>query len=601
MTATISVGQGPSAIAIGAGGVWVANEFGGSVARIDPTRDLARPIRVGNRPQGIAVARGLVWVGSQAIATSHRGGTLTVLQHGPFGSSDPVTAGPASILTLHMTNDGLTAYKQVGGSDGEQLVPDLATSLPTPTDGGRTYTFTLRPGIRYSNGAPVRPEDFRRAIERNLELGPGASSTIAYPYYQSIVGGADCLARPARCDLSRGIITDDKANTVTFHLLTPDPEFPARLAVWTAAAVPDQTPSHDIGTHPLPATGPYEIAQETPRQVTIVRNPYFREWSHAAQPDGYPDRIVFRVGDSTEAAVTAVEAGSADYTLDPPPPNRLQEVQTRFASQLKVTPSDATIQLVLNTRAAPFTDVRVRRALNYALDRTTMARLLGQQSHPTCQQLPPYIAGFTRYCPYTLNPNRTGTWSAPDLAKAKALIAASGTRGTPITVWSAPGYLTDFTAAGHYLVSLLRRLGYPAKIKAFPATTDPSFFQILDSRTKAQAVFIVLAPNYPAASEFLGPQVVSCHGFMPNSTSNENLPEFCNRQHDATVRAALAAELVNSAAARQLWANADRQFTDHALAVQLATPSITDFVSHRVGNYQYNPQLGVLLDQLWVH
>ena len=96
-----------------------------------------------------------------------------------------------------------------------------------------------------------------------------------------------------------------------------------------AVAVPAGTPIKDFGTHPLPATGPYEIVSDTPTEVRLVRNPYFREWSRAARPDGYPDQIVWRIGGSVEAAVTAVERGAADYTLDPPPPDRLQEVADR--------------------------------------------------------------------------------------------------------------------------------------------------------------------------------------------------------------------------------------------------------------------------------
>jgi peptide/nickel transport system substrate-binding protein len=499
-------------------------------------------------------------------------------------------------LTLTMTNDGLTAFKRVGGSDGAQVVPDLATSLPTPTDGGRTYAFQLRSGIRYSNGQPVRPEDFRRAIQRTRKLGWSA-------YYPNIVGGAACLARPARCDLSRGIVTDDRANTVTFHLVTPDPEFLQRLALWPAFAVPAGAPDHDIGSHPLSATGPYEVASVTSRQVTLVRNPYFHEWSHAAQPDGYPDRIVWRIGASTQAAVTSVEQGAADYTIDPPPADRLNEVQTRFASQLHVEPNDATIEMGLNTQVAPFTDVRVRRALNYAIDRTKLTRLLGQDSRPTCQELAPYIPGYQRYCPYTLNPNRAGTWSAPDLAKAHALIAASGTRGTPITIWSAPSLFTDFTSAGRYLVSLLDRLGYPTHIRSFNGSNAASnwFVLVSNPRTRAQAYLSVLEPNYPAASEFLGPEYNSCQSSLPATQSNVPALKFCNEQFDTTVRSALAAEAARSPTAVALWAKADRQFTDQAPVVPLVTPTVTDFVSRRVGDYQSNAQLGVLIDQLWVH
>ena len=85
-----------------------------------------------------------------------------------FDSIDPAIASDAMVAAMILTNDGLTGFKRVGGSDGARLVPDLATSLPTPTDGGRTYTFQLRPGIHYSTGALVRPADFRRAIERSL-------------------------------------------------------------------------------------------------------------------------------------------------------------------------------------------------------------------------------------------------------------------------------------------------------------------------------------------------------------------------------------------------------------------------------------------------
>jgi peptide/nickel transport system substrate-binding protein len=603
VTAAIPVGNGPSGIAVGTGGVWVADEFGGRVVRIDPAADrVALTVAVGNQPRGVAAADGLLWVGAQASATAHRGGTLTVLQSAQFGSLDPARPGSVgSILTLYMTNDGLTAFKRVGGSDGAQLVPDLAVSLPTPTDSGLTYTFQLRAGIRYSNGQLVLPEDFRRAIERNFTLGPGAPlDTAAYAYFENVVGAAACAGRSTHCDLARGIVTDDATRTVTFHLVRPDPELAAHLALWAAVAIPASTPDRDIGTQPLPATGPYEVSRESRRQVTLIRNPYFREWSHAAQPDGYPAKIVWRLGASAGAAVSAVERGNADYMLDPPPSDRLGELNTRFASQLRIDPTDETTFMGLNTSVRPFTDVRVRRAISYAIDRAKLARLLGQDSRPFCQMLPPYIPGHQPYCPYTLNPSSTGDWHGPDFAKARALIAASGTRGTPITIWNQPGFYTDFTAAGRYLVGFLDRLGYPTRVKPFSVNDTTYLPRLADSRTSPQAYFFNWTPNYPAASEFLGSQFWSCQSFVPHSTSNNNLSEFCDPPFDATVRTALATEAADLPAAAQLWARADRQFTDQAPIVALATPSQTDLLSRRAGNYQYNPQLGVLLDQLWV-
>ncbi|MBV8219778.1 MAG: hypothetical protein JO325_15050, partial [Solirubrobacterales bacterium] len=466
-----------------------------------------------------------------------------------------------------------------------------------PSSGSSTTSMSvrLRRGIRYSTGAPVRPEDFEHAIERVFKLNSAFES-----FYGHIVGARACLARPAGCDLARGIVPDDAADTVTFHLVTPDPQFLYELALPAAVATPPRTPDRDVGDHPIPTTGAYQIASYTPRAVKLVRNPYFHVWSNAARPDGYPDQIVWRIGASPPAEVTAVERGAADYTLDPPPANVLSELQTRFASQLNINPSDSAVLLWLNTRVAPFNDVRVRRALSYAVDRAEVANIVGLASRPTCQFLPPYIPGYERYCPYTRDPSANGAWLGPDVPEAKALIAASGTRGAQITIWTSPGwdaFVTDLTPVGRYLVSLLDQLGYRAHLRTV-AATNTSF--AADSRAKVQGGLLSYEPAYPRAEQFLGPNLLSCGSFVPNSPNNSNLPEFCDPHFDATVRNAAAADAANAAAATRLWAQADRQITDQAPVVSLLVPSVIDFVSQRTRNYQYNPVWGALLDQLWV-
>ena len=162
-------------------------------------------------------------------------------------------------------------------------------TIPTPTDQSRTYTFRVRDGIRYSTGQLLQPADFRRAFERGFIVTHDAG------YYGTIVGAAECVAKPAKCDLSRGIVTNDAARTVTFHLRTPDPDFLYKLALPAAFALPPGTPNRLARTHPLPATGPYMVGSNTAGRVfLLVRNPRFKEWSKAAQPDGYPDRIGLR-------------------------------------------------------------------------------------------------------------------------------------------------------------------------------------------------------------------------------------------------------------------------------------------------------------------
>ena len=591
VTATIAVGEGPTAIAAGGGGVWTANQYAGTISRIDPaTNTVARRITVGNRPAGIAVAGGVVWLGTQAEATSHRGGTLTVLSSTPVGDLDP-TADTGEFL-LWWTGDGLTAYTRVGGSASAQVVPDLAASLPSPTDNGKAYTFQLRRGIRYSNGAPVRPEDFRQALRRDLRLGP---NPLTGDYFANVIGGAACTANPSHCDLSRGVVVNDRANTVTFHLVVPNPEFLQRLTLADADAVPAVTPARDIGQHPIPATGPYEIASVTPARSTLVRNPYFHEWSRAARPDGHPDKIVVRLAKNASAEVTAVANGGADVAMDSPPAHRLAELRTRFASQLHVGTSLYENSLILNTRVAPFDDIRVRRALNYAVDRAEVARLIGSGAEPTCQTLTPYLNGYNRYCPYTLHPSPAGIWHAPDLATAQRLINASHTRGTPVTIWLPYGAPT---AAGRYFVTLLKTLGYPARLR--DVSTDPTgYAQVADSRTRAQAfLFLDFAP-YPSASQLID-IYFGCRYFIPNSKLNGNIAEFCDPKLDANTRDALAGEADNSPDVGRLWAKADRTVTDDAPLVPLVVPRYIIFVSKRVGNFQTSASQGVLQDQLWV-
>jgi peptide/nickel transport system substrate-binding protein len=593
--ATVPVGDGAAGIAVGDGMVWVTSPYAGTVERIDPATDaVTRSVQVGNRPEGLALASGLAWFGVQPAGTAHRGGTLRVLTTGYVDTFDPVLTSNL-VMVLPLTYDGLTAYQYVGGSGSTQLVPDLAVSLPAPTDGGTTYTFQLRRGIRFSDGELVRPEDFRRALERDLILGGN------YLYggpFANVVGGAACAAHPRHCDLSQGVVTDDAANTVTFHLLAPNPEFLQRLTLLDAVAVPADAPLHDIGLHPLPTTGPYKWVDVSRDAITEVRNPYFHEWSHAARPDGYPDRIVWQGNiKSDETGLTAVERGTADYLVDGVPQDRLNEAQTRFASQLHITPMSNTIALILNTRVAPFTDVRVRHAINYAIDRAKIAALIGQATQPTCQILGVGLPGYRPYCPYTTDPNPAGTWHAPNLARAERLIAASGTRGTRVTIWD----LDDPTIGplDRYLVSLLDQLGYPTQIKdyLFDASAPARF---ADSRTRAQALLYAIGTSaYPSAYQVLQVEY-GCRSFVARSPGNPNLSEFCDHRLDAQINSALTAESNNSPQTAALWAQADRTATDDAPAVPLTNATDIQFVSARVGNYQFSFPLGPLLDQLWV-
>jgi YVTN family beta-propeller protein len=586
IAATIPVGDGPRGLAVGTDGVWVSNEFGGTLALIDPrSNTVKRVVRIGQRPEGLAEHGARLFVAVRSAGLAHRGDTLRLAGRPSsfVGSIDTVNFGVAP--TTIVTNDGLVGFRRVGGVDGSQLVPDLAVAVPAPTEGGRAYTFRVRSGIRYSDGRLVQPEDFRRALERAIVIArdPG--------YYVAIAGASACAMRPARCDLARGISTDDRTRTVTFHLRGPDPDFLYKLALPYAFAVPADAPMHDVGTHPLPATGPYMVASFKPGdRMVLVRNPKFREWSKAAQPAGYPDRIVITPVASAREEVRAVERGKTDLPLEGVPAELEHEVETQYASQVRSNPLHGTTYLFLNTKVPPFDDVRVRRAVNYVADRAgaVLASFRATGDGPTCQILPPDFPGFQRYCPYTLHPGPSGRWTAPDLARARRLVTSSGTRGAAVTIWVPDNHRGEaaFSAA------LLRSLGYRTHIKRVDNDTyyDPEK-GVMNPQRHVQAGLLSWFADYPAASNYID-TLFSC--------STPNPSQFCDRGIESQMLRAKALQTTDTYLANRLWAQIDQNIVDLAPVVPLNTLKQVDIVSPRVGNYQYNPQWGVLLGQLWV-
>jgi YVTN family beta-propeller protein len=600
VTDTIQVGHTPDAIEADASGVWVANAGDGTLSRVDGSSgSVVKTVALANPPEGLALAAPGLYVAVRSNGSRHAGGTLRVIFGSAPDSINPAVAySPTSWALLALTNDGLVGFRRVGGAQGVELVPDLAASLPAPTDHGEIYTFTLRPGLRYSNGKPVEPEDIRRGLERALEVEPASAGQA---YFGGVIVGAGRCKPGKPCDLSKGVVTDELARTITFHLTRPDPDFLSKLATPPADAVPAGTPA-PAGLYRVPATGPYMIASYRPRRdaVRLVRNPLFREWSTDAQPAGFPDAIVGTwYGFSAKAPgmrdmVRAVERGAADVAVfpgSPPfPKGELDLLATRYPSQLRINTESATWYMFLNTRVPPFDDVRVRRAVNYAFDHQAFGQLLTREYTPTCNILPPNFPGYHRSCVY-------GSGGLAGLAKARTLVRASGTIGQSVVVW-AP---SPVAFEAHYMASVLETLGYHARIRTIRAADILSYFmKILDSRTRAQAGYIGWAADFPSSLGFFQ-QEFSCGAFVPaNGQVNANSSEFCNHKIDAEIAHAATVQVEDPPAAVALWQKVERDVLAQAPVVPTYNGRAIDFIGKHVGNFQYNPQWGTLLDQLWV-
>jgi peptide/nickel transport system substrate-binding protein len=560
----------PVALAVGAGGVWAANRRAQTLVRIDPERAVVTDrFPLGSEPRALAVVDGRLWVAVAATGAGKRGGTLRVDYYQPSGTNvpigeakrelDPATSYTEVTRLLSLTNDGLTAFRRVGGTAGMKLVPDLAEAIPTPSDGGRTYTFTVRDGVRFSTGQPVRPTDIERGIERSLNTEQAAFGLL---------------------DGTKSIAADDANRTIVIRLKDPDPDFPYRLALPFASAVPRGTPPPPSV---VPATGPYRIARFEPgRRVRLERNPYYRTWSTLAKPDGYPDVIDARLGVPADKAIDAVRSGRTDATWMPAEVPELARLRRRDPGLIRDTVDPVTTWFFLNTRVAPFDRPDARRAVALAIDRKAVVAAAGGENaaRATCHILPPTYPGYRTDCP------------SRDVAAARRLVADSGTRGMRVVVRINDTYAFMLPV----LTRALRSLGYRTSVRRVPV--EDYFTEISDSSLRAQAGPTSWQADYPSSSSFMS--IFTCNSFVPRSTTNANWSQFCDPGADALIRRATTAQASDPRAADALWARAERRVLDAAPAIPLVNNVHTDAVSVRLRNDQYHPQWGLLLDQAWV-
>jgi peptide/nickel transport system substrate-binding protein len=596
VTATHTIGADAAALAVDGGSVWVADAAGGRIARVDAaTGRLRSTLRLSGSPSALVAAQGALWTTLVAPQSSHRGGRLVADSAYCYDDCmDPAGGYSQGWETLTLVYDGLLGYRRVAGAAGEAVVPALATSVPEPQDGGRTYVFTLRPGIRFSDGRPVRAVDVRASIERAVIM----SRDTAPGWFANVVGAAQCRSEQS-CDLSRGILIDEAARTVTFRLSRPERVFPYKLASVIASVVPAGTPAHAT-LPPPPGTGPYRFASLTADGTArLVRNPRFRSWSAAARPNGFADEMVVRRPEDPQRGIDAVDRGASDLArLDYAgrlfPEARRRGIVTRYPSRVAAAPRLATDFMFLNVREPPFDDRRVRRAVNLAVDRARMVAFFGGPvaAAPACNVVPAGLPNVRPACAYTRNPSPAGTWAAPDLAEARRLVAASGTRGARVTVWTD----TSKIRFGRYFAHLLRDLGYISRLKVLRAGFD--YFHVVgDSRTHAQIGMFGWQADFADPGSFYDP-ILSCRARHPASAENLNLSQFCDPVLDRLVRRAEAAA---GPAAAGAWRAAQRRLALLAPAVPLVSRRGILFVSGRAGDVRQNPFLGPLLEQIWVH
>jgi YVTN family beta-propeller protein len=587
VTATIRVGNAPAGVSVGAGSVWVANSGDGTVTRINPNSDkVIATIAVGGSPQAITFAGGRAWVTIDARTIPPPGvaagdGTARVDFRVDVGSMDPALAySTLSWQLLYATCAKLLNYPDKSGPAGSRLVPEVAQSLPVISADGKTYTFTIREGFRFSppSNAPVTAQTFKDSIERSLS--PRMKSPVAYEF-SDIVGARAYMA--GKTPHISGVIA--RGNTLAIKLVTPEPDLPARTTEPAFCAVPPNTPIDPNGVRLIPSAGPYRVASYTPGEgVVLTRNPNY----HGSRPHRLA-RIEVAVGIPGPRAVADVLAGTADYANNgeiagaadadtlaarygPGSPAARSGRQQYF-----VGPEPALDFLALNTHHPTFADARLRRAVSYAIDRAALARLgdglLALPDRPTDDFLPPGVPGHTDVHVYPLT---------QDLIKARTL--ARGHAGTTVVLYTCNA--SPCGEQAQIIKTDLAAIGLRVEVKAFPTGT---LFTKLATRGEPFDIgWAEFAPDY------LDPDA------MLNTLLEEGtvIPTF----DDPAYRARLATAARLTGTRRYLtYARLDADLVRNAAPlIAFGNNSYHDLFSKRMGCQTYVPAYGIDLAALCI-
>lgn len=457
----------------------------------------------------------------------------------------------------------LLTYRHARGEEGTEVVPALAEALPEISDDGLTYKLKLRPNMKYSDGTPIKASDFTYAIQRLFKADSGGSV-----FYDVIVGAKEYADGTA--DTITGITTDDTTGDITIQLAAPNGTFENLLGLMFAAPVPPSTPlDSDATNSPPPSSGPFMISTvDAPRNLTMERNPQFQTVLDAGVtevPDAGVDKITLIENKNQSAQVTDIIQNKVDFMIDPPPADRLQELKTRFSDRFRMEDSINTYYMFMNTERAPFNDLKVRQAINYAIDPEALNRIFGGRLHPTQQVLPPGMPGYEEYKLYP----------GPDMDKAKQLLAEANPADRDITVWTDDE--PDRKRIGEYYHDLLTQLGFNATLKVIAG--DVYWTTVGNQSTPdVDTGFADWFQDFPHPDDFFRPLL---HGDSILPTNGNNLSRANIPANNATMDELLTKQLTAEGVEKQ-YSDLDRAYMEQAVWAPYGNEQFSTFLSERM-------------------
>ena len=459
------------------------------------------------------------------------------------------------------------------GAGCTQIIPAIATSLPKSNSDGTDLKFTIRKGLKYSNGEAIKASDFKNTIIRDFRLNsPGIG------FFSNIVGSANCEANPTKCSAISGIITNDQAGTVEIKLMKPQSDFLYILTTFFAAMVPSSTPQKDTENPPPAADGPYYISSYKPsRSFVALRNPHWKPIPGI--PNGNADKITALMTADLSRSAQLVQSNQYDYDENTLPTDRLKQLQQKYTTQIHLWRTPSTYYFAMNERLKPFNNIKARQAVNYAINRQTLVNLRGGLGVPTSNFLPPTYPQYKKITPdpYPYN-----------LSKAKQLVQQSGTAGQTIGVYTQSDD-SIAKAQGEYLAGQLNKIGWKTQMHELASA---NYFTIIgNQKTKAQIMYTDWFEDYPYPTDWFqvleyGPNIHEIHN---NNNSNVNFSETNNTINHL---AHLPPTQAFTSSTNTAWANLDKTLmTKYVSEAPFLNSVITSFFATRM-----NPQCDVFTD-----
>jgi peptide/nickel transport system substrate-binding protein len=494
--------------------------------------------------------------GTPAIAPADKGGTLTILD-----SETTLTLDPAQSWSLAVTSSGLlwrrlTTWK-VAPTGAPQVVPDLATSDGTPSDGGRVWTYHLKSGIYFSNGQPITSYDVKYGVERTY--APALSGGLNYQ--KPLIAGTAGYTGPFSGKQLSSIVTPN-SKTIVFHLNKPYGDWPWVVSTTSMAPVPEgEAPAATFGNHPI-TSGPYAVQSYTPgTSAILVRNKY---WKAATDPNrsGGPAKIIWQLNqDPTVEAQTLIADGpnaQNAFGADFVPPAQLAQVENdpSAKARLVTSPASPLEYVAVNVQSPKLKNLTVREALEYAINRQSVVVASGGPiaADPATTLITPGIAGRE---PYNLYP---AAGSTGDPAKAKSLLAQAGVHNLTLTL------ATPNDPISTAISQAVQQAYSAAGIKILIKSLSENAFAALATGNSASGYDLALSswqPDFPSAMDNIEPLFAS--DMIGNG--NYNISRLSDSKVDALIDRAEGT--INEAAAGKIWAQADKAIMADAAVVPL--------------------------------